>query len=84
MQLYILLSLFDYKIFLLFRLRATRRPFIAYDLGITRDVLAYYGCAELFQVSAWLKIDDCNFSTKLHKAYQTSYVVSQSYQGCTH
>lgn len=31
------------------RLRATHRPFIAYDLGITRDVLAYYGCAELFQ-----------------------------------
>lgn len=61
MQLNILLSLFAYM-FSLFRLRATRRPFIAYDLGITRDVLAYYGCAELFQVSAWFWIDDCKIS----------------------
>uniref|UniRef100_A0A7N0T8H2 O-fucosyltransferase family protein n=1 Tax=Kalanchoe fedtschenkoi TaxID=63787 RepID=A0A7N0T8H2_KALFE len=26
-----------------------RRPFIAYDPGMTRDALAYHGCAELFQ-----------------------------------
>lgn len=31
------------------RLRAPGRPFIAYDPGMTRDALAYYGCAELFQ-----------------------------------
>ncbi|GAA0185006.1 hypothetical protein LIER_32294 [Lithospermum erythrorhizon] len=31
------------------RLRASGRPFIAYDPGLTRDALAYYGCAELFQ-----------------------------------
>ncbi|XP_061366882.1 O-fucosyltransferase 27-like [Gastrolobium bilobum] len=31
------------------RLRAFGRPFIAYDPGMTRDALAYYGCAELFQ-----------------------------------
>lgn len=31
------------------RLRAPRRPFIAYDPGMTRDALAYFGCAELFQ-----------------------------------
>lgn len=34
---------------ILSRLRAPRRPFIAYDPGMTRDALAYYGCAELFQ-----------------------------------
>ncbi|XP_051118964.1 O-fucosyltransferase 27 [Andrographis paniculata] len=33
----------------LFRLRASGRPFIAYDPGTTRDTLAYHGCAELFQ-----------------------------------
>lgn len=32
------------------RLRAPGRPFIAFDPGMTRDALAYYGCAELFQV----------------------------------
>ncbi|KAL6961113.1 O-fucosyltransferase 27, variant 2 [Sarracenia purpurea var. burkii] len=31
------------------RLRAPGRPFIAYDPGLTRDALAYYGCGELFQ-----------------------------------
>ncbi|XP_047313357.1 O-fucosyltransferase 27 [Impatiens glandulifera] len=31
------------------RLRNSGRPFIAYDPGMTRDALAYYGCAELFQ-----------------------------------
>ncbi|CAI0553252.1 unnamed protein product, partial [Linum tenue] len=31
------------------RLRAPGRPFIAYDPGMTREALAYYGCAELFQ-----------------------------------
>lgn len=31
------------------RLRSTGRPFIAYEPGMTRDALAYYGCAELFQ-----------------------------------
>lgn len=35
---------------MVFRLRAPGRPFIAYDPGMTRDALAYYGCAELFQV----------------------------------
>ncbi|GAB2288981.1 O-fucosyltransferase 27 [Dionaea muscipula] len=34
---------------ILFRLRGARRPFIAYDPGMTRDALAYHGCAELFQ-----------------------------------
>lgn len=31
------------------RLRASGRPYIAYDPGMTRDALAYYGCSELFQ-----------------------------------
>lgn len=31
------------------RLRASGRPFIAYDPGMTRDALAFHGCAELFQ-----------------------------------
>ncbi|GMH04386.1 hypothetical protein Nepgr_006225 [Nepenthes gracilis] len=31
------------------RLRASSRPFVAYEPGITRDALAYHGCAELFQ-----------------------------------
>ncbi|KAI3962307.1 hypothetical protein MKW92_052630 [Papaver armeniacum] len=31
------------------RLRASRRPFIAFDPGMTRDALAFHGCAELFQ-----------------------------------
>ncbi|XP_049394239.1 O-fucosyltransferase 27 [Solanum stenotomum] len=31
------------------RIRASGQPFIAYDPGMTRDALAYYGCAELFQ-----------------------------------
>ncbi|KAL3526639.1 hypothetical protein ACH5RR_011295 [Cinchona calisaya] len=31
------------------RLRASGRPFIAYEPGMTRETLAYYGCAELFQ-----------------------------------
>lgn len=35
---------------ILYRLRASGRPFIAYDPGMTRDALAYHGCAELFQV----------------------------------
>ncbi|KAL6526308.1 hypothetical protein OROMI_029948 [Orobanche minor] len=34
---------------ILYRLRASGRPFIAYDPGMTRDALAYHGCAELFQ-----------------------------------
>ncbi|KAL5739320.1 hypothetical protein ACOSP7_028234 [Xanthoceras sorbifolium] len=34
---------------ILHRLRAPGRPFIAFDPGMTRDALAYYGCAELFQ-----------------------------------
>ncbi|KAJ6369820.1 hypothetical protein OIU76_028132 [Salix suchowensis] len=34
---------------MLHRLRAPGRPFIAFDPGMTRDALAYYGCAELFQ-----------------------------------
>jgi len=32
------------------RLRAPGRPFIAFDPGMTRESLAYHGCAELFQV----------------------------------
>lgn len=35
-----------------FRLRAPGRPYIAFDPGMTRDALAYHGCAELFQVFA--------------------------------
>ncbi|KAM3306017.1 O-fucosyltransferase 27 isoform X1 [Capsicum chacoense] len=31
------------------RIRASGQPFIAYDPGMTREALAYYGCAELFQ-----------------------------------
>ncbi|KAL5723337.1 O-fucosyltransferase 27 [Ranunculus cassubicifolius] len=31
------------------RLRASGRPYIAYDPGLTRDALAYHGCSELFQ-----------------------------------
>ncbi|KAK4783426.1 hypothetical protein SAY86_007800 [Trapa natans] len=31
------------------RLRSPGRPYIAYDPGMTREALAYYGCAELFQ-----------------------------------
>lgn len=31
------------------RLRTSGRPFIAYEPGMTRDALAFYGCAELFQ-----------------------------------
>ncbi|XP_068638870.1 O-fucosyltransferase 27-like [Aristolochia californica] len=31
------------------RLRASGRPFLAYDPGMTKDALAYHGCAELFQ-----------------------------------
>ncbi|CAN4115534.1 unnamed protein product [Withania somnifera] len=31
------------------RIRASGQPFIAYDPGMTRDALAYYGCGELFQ-----------------------------------
>lgn len=43
----------DFCLFpLLYRLRARRRPFIAYYPGMTRDALAYYGCGELFQVPA--------------------------------
>ncbi|KZV21022.1 hypothetical protein F511_17502 [Dorcoceras hygrometricum] len=34
---------------ILYRLRASGRPFIAYDPAMTRDALAYHGCAELFQ-----------------------------------
>lgn len=34
---------------ILHRLRSPGRPFIAYDPGLTRDALAYHGCAELFQ-----------------------------------
>ncbi|EPS74666.1 hypothetical protein M569_00088, partial [Genlisea aurea] len=34
---------------ILYRLRTSGRPFIAYDPGMTRDALAYHGCAELFQ-----------------------------------
>ncbi|KAK8694354.1 hypothetical protein V6N13_071908 [Hibiscus sabdariffa] len=34
---------------ILHRLRAPGRPFIAFDPGMTRDALAYYGCSELFQ-----------------------------------
>ncbi|XP_061948088.1 O-fucosyltransferase 27-like [Populus nigra] len=34
---------------ILHRLRAPGRPFIAFDPGMTRDALAYHGCAELFQ-----------------------------------
>ncbi|GLT56361.1 hypothetical protein SLA2020_294050 [Shorea laevis] len=34
---------------ILLRLRAPGRRFIAYDPGMTRDTLAYHGCAELFQ-----------------------------------
>ncbi|KAG8384564.1 hypothetical protein BUALT_Bualt04G0130900 [Buddleja alternifolia] len=34
---------------ILYRIRASGRPFIAYDPGMTRDALAYHGCAELFQ-----------------------------------
>ncbi|XP_022980538.1 O-fucosyltransferase 27-like isoform X1 [Cucurbita maxima] len=34
---------------ILHRLRAPGRPFVAYYPGMTREALAYYGCAELFQ-----------------------------------
>ncbi|XP_077223211.1 O-fucosyltransferase family protein [Tasmannia lanceolata] len=31
------------------RLRASGRPFLAFDHGMTKDALAYHGCSELFQ-----------------------------------
>ncbi|KAL4185678.1 hypothetical protein AMTRI_Chr10g231900 [Amborella trichopoda] len=31
------------------RLQASGRPFLAYDPGMTKDALAYHGCAECFQ-----------------------------------
>ncbi|CAN6443297.1 unnamed protein product [Victoria cruziana] len=31
------------------RLRASGQPYLAYHSGLVRDVLAYHGCAELFQ-----------------------------------
>ncbi|CAN6479262.1 unnamed protein product [Victoria cruziana] len=31
------------------RLRSSGRPFIAFDPGLTKDALAYHGCAEQFQ-----------------------------------
>lgn len=34
---------------ILHRLRAPGQPFIAFDPGMTREALAYHGCAELFQ-----------------------------------
>ncbi|KAL7141163.1 hypothetical protein ABFS83_08G035600 [Erythranthe nasuta] len=34
---------------ILYRIRSSGRPYIAYDPGMTRDALAYHGCAELFQ-----------------------------------
>ncbi|XP_068664480.1 O-fucosyltransferase 27-like isoform X2 [Aristolochia californica] len=34
---------------MLIRLRASGQPFLAYDPGMTKDALAYHGCAELFQ-----------------------------------
>ncbi|KAG1327456.1 putative O-fucosyltransferase 27 [Cocos nucifera] len=34
---------------MLHRLRASGRPFLAYDSGMALDTLAYHGCAELFQ-----------------------------------
>ncbi|KAL5582069.1 hypothetical protein UlMin_014511 [Ulmus minor] len=34
---------------ILHRLRDPGQPFIAFDPGMTRDALAYHGCAELFQ-----------------------------------
>ncbi|CAN0876143.1 O-fucosyltransferase 27 [Linum grandiflorum] len=40
---------------ILHRLRAPRRPFIAYDPGLTREALAFYGCAELFQIGILLR-----------------------------
>lgn len=39
-------------IYYCFRLRAPGQPFIAFDPGMTREALAYHGCAELFQVIA--------------------------------
>ncbi|KAF4385524.1 hypothetical protein F8388_010080 [Cannabis sativa] len=39
------------------RLRAPGLPFIAFDPGMTRDALAYYGCAELFQACADFLLD---------------------------
>ncbi|KAK9114849.1 hypothetical protein Syun_021646 [Stephania yunnanensis] len=33
----------------LYRLRTSGRPFVVFDPGMTRDALAYHGCAELFQ-----------------------------------
>lgn len=43
--------MFHYAYFVCsYRLRASGQPFIAYDPGMTRDALAYYGCEELFQV----------------------------------
>lgn len=46
---------FGYAYFLCsHRIRASGQPFIAYDPGMTRDALAYYGCAELFQVCSEL------------------------------
>ncbi|KAK6928049.1 GDP-fucose protein O-fucosyltransferase [Dillenia turbinata] len=34
---------------ILYRLQSSGRPFIAYEPGLTREALAYHGCAELFQ-----------------------------------
>ncbi|KAF7822359.1 O-fucosyltransferase 27-like [Senna tora] len=39
----------DIRCHLSLKLRAPGQPFIAYDPGMTRDALAYHGCAELFQ-----------------------------------
>lgn len=52
------------SIYGLFRLRAPGRPFIAYDPGMTRDALAYHGCAELFQVLNYIIIVSFFFSIK--------------------
>lgn len=55
--LFMFVALCLFSIFALSRLRDPGQPFIAFDPGMTRDALARYGCAELFQVFA--SIPDC-------------------------
>ncbi|XP_052196528.1 protein EMBRYO SAC DEVELOPMENT ARREST 30-like isoform X2 [Diospyros lotus] len=38
------------------RLRASGQPYLAFHTGLTRDTLAYHGCAELFQVGLLLRV----------------------------
>lgn len=39
------------------RLEAHGRPYVVVHFGLERDVLAYHGCAELFQVCPAIFLD---------------------------